>query len=199
MQPEPRGTGSRRAHRADGCSLRAAILILIPAALLGAAASRPESPTGPGTPADPALDAPTILAPCLDQDLDGYFNCTSGCSPQGHVCGDCNDADPLVHPGAAEVCNHRDENCDGVPDEGFTPVVTNRLVVDSLGQSFEGFGSLLAAMGDVTGDGKPDLAVGAHFWKNASNVQVGSIVLLSGANGANICRMVDPLGQSADN
>jgi Putative metal-binding motif len=33
-------------------------------------------------------------------------------------CNDCDDANPSVHPGAAEVCgNHVDDNCNGVVDE----------------------------------------------------------------------------------
>ncbi|MFH1468368.1 MAG: MopE-related protein [Pseudomonadota bacterium] len=31
---------------------------------------------------------------------------------------DCDDADPAVHPGAPEVCDGRDQDCDGVADEG---------------------------------------------------------------------------------
>lgn len=32
--------------------------------------------------------------------------------------GDCNDSDPRIHPGQAEVCNFKDDNCDGDVDEG---------------------------------------------------------------------------------
>lgn len=33
--------------------------------------------------------------------------------------GDCDDGDPAVHPGAAEVCNLVDDDCDGEADEGL--------------------------------------------------------------------------------
>jgi len=46
-----------------------------------------------------------------DRDGDGVSVCA----------GDCDDADPAVHPGSAEVCDGRDNNCDGVslPAEAF--------------------------------------------------------------------------------
>lgn len=34
--------------------------------------------------------------------------------------GDCNDRDPAVNPGQPEVCNFKDDNCDGDVDEGVT-------------------------------------------------------------------------------
>ncbi|MBN1770725.1 MAG: hypothetical protein JXB32_05655 [Deltaproteobacteria bacterium] len=49
-----------------------------------------------------------LVASCTDADDDGW------CVPD-----DCDDAAPLVNPGAAEVCgNGRDDDCDGDTDEG---------------------------------------------------------------------------------
>jgi hypothetical protein len=42
-----------------------------------------------------------------DEDVDGF-------TPEE---GDCDDANPAVHPGAPETCNDRDDDCDGVVDE----------------------------------------------------------------------------------
>lgn len=47
---------------------------------------------------------------CSDVDGDGYgIGCSAGT--------DCNDHDPSVHPGAVEVCNFKDDNCNGLVDE----------------------------------------------------------------------------------
>jgi YD repeat-containing protein len=54
---------------------------------------------------------------CLDQDGDGYG--VQGASACGHdpAVFDCNDADPRVRPGVADVCDGIDNNCDGRVDE----------------------------------------------------------------------------------
>jgi hypothetical protein len=46
---------------------------------------------------------------CTEFDHDGYTTCQ----------GDCDDHNAAVHPGATEVCNGIDDNCDGHVDEGF--------------------------------------------------------------------------------
>jgi putative metal-binding protein len=51
---------------------------------------------------------------CTDADKDGYY-AQAGCG----TAVDCNDNDPTVHPAATEVCNGKDDNCNGTVDEGF--------------------------------------------------------------------------------
>ena len=46
--------------------------------------------------------------PSLDADNDGFNFCA----------GDCNDIEPTVHPGAPEVADGLDNDCDGITDEG---------------------------------------------------------------------------------
>ncbi|MEW6434085.1 MAG: putative metal-binding motif-containing protein [Myxococcota bacterium] len=62
-----------------------------------------------------------------DADGDGFGSATAGaessCAPvPGKVTNnsDCNDASPGVKPGAPELCNAQDDNCDGQVDEGLT-------------------------------------------------------------------------------
>jgi len=61
-----------------------------------------------------------------DADGDTYGNAAvsqSACSqPVGYVLDntDCNDANAAVNPGATEVCNLIDDDCDGLTDEGVT-------------------------------------------------------------------------------
>jgi hypothetical protein len=57
-------------------------------------------PTPPGTPAYRAIPS--------DNGWDGYADCI----------GDCDDTDPMVNPFMPEICNGKDDNCDGVKDEG---------------------------------------------------------------------------------
>lgn len=68
----------------------------------------------------PAVVASAPSATCQDLDGDGYV-AGSGCAVQE----DCNDQNAAVHPGATEVCNGWDDNCDGVIDEGCATTCPN--------------------------------------------------------------------------
>ena len=62
---------------------------------------------------DPAVDAGNPNCPDLDGD---GSSSERGCAGPA----DCDDQDPTVHPGAFEVCNGTDDDCDGRQDEGIT-------------------------------------------------------------------------------
>ena len=70
----------------------------------------------------PAVDATTWYA---DADGDGYGDVSApqqACTqPPDHVANvtDCDDGDPQVNPGATEICDHVDNDCDGTVDEGL--------------------------------------------------------------------------------
>ena len=63
------------------------------------------------------VETPSILgwlavrsaAPCPDADGDGHFSCVD----------DCDDTQAAVHPGATEICDGLDNDCNGVADDGI--------------------------------------------------------------------------------
>lgn len=76
---------------------------------------------------DGTIDEDVTTRYFLDGDLDGFgiaSSTTQACSlPPGYSArsGDCNDADAAVYPGAAEVCDLKDNDCDETVDEGVAP------------------------------------------------------------------------------
>ncbi len=57
-------------------------------------------------PDDLAMQGPDLYG-CTDNDNDGVTTCD----------GDCDDNDPNIYPGAKQVCNGKDNNCDGLVDD----------------------------------------------------------------------------------
>ena len=62
---------------------------------------------------DPDCNGAPACQTCTDTDNDEYY-AESGCGSQV----DCNDNDSSVHPGATEICDDKDNDCDGFIDEG---------------------------------------------------------------------------------
>eukprot|EP01027_Heterolobosea_sp_BB2_P007125 GEZU01010632.1.p1 GENE.GEZU01010632.1~~GEZU01010632.1.p1 ORF type:complete len:704 (-),score=125.71 GEZU01010632.1:44-2155(-) len=77
-----------------------------------------------------------------DRDNDGYGDidkpvrtCIAGASSaagKSTIAGDCDDANAAIHPGATEVCNFVDDNCNDLVDENVTTSV-------HLDRDFDGF------------------------------------------------------------
>ena len=77
-----------------------------------------------------------------DGDGDGYSGCTGV---------DCDDSNAAVHPGASEVCNYRDDNCDHNVDEGAPGRVTCYTDADHDGAAPAGAATSYACGGCPSG------------------------------------------------
>ena len=71
---------------------------------------------------DGSIDEDIVTVFYADADGDGHGDDATGVeaclAPSGHipVGGDCDDAEPEIHPNAVEVCDNRDNDCDGLID-----------------------------------------------------------------------------------
>ncbi|MBK7755830.1 MAG: hypothetical protein IPI35_05325 [Deltaproteobacteria bacterium] len=64
--------------------------------------------------------AETDCADPNDYNCDGSTGYADGDNDGYAACAECDDADAAVNPGATEVCDDRDNNCDGLTDENVT-------------------------------------------------------------------------------
>jgi hypothetical protein len=137
-----------------------------------------------------------MAAVCPDADLDGYADCSvPGCDPTGLVCGDCDDGDGEIHPGASEVCDHRDDDCDRLVDEGFTQMTARQGLLDRHPAASDRYGTSLASIGDVNSDGVPDFVVG-NLADDLGASEGGSVTLYSGVDRRILCRATGATGDN---
>lgn len=92
----------------DGARLRSCVLDPAGCSVYGGAVDCPSSMTC-------QQGQCRTVTTCVDNDGDGYgTNCQLG--------PDCRDNDPQIHPGAQELCDGVDNNCNNLVDEGFPNV-----------------------------------------------------------------------------
>ncbi len=105
-----------------------------------------------------------------DLDGDGYGAgaIVTACSGQGFVSlnGDCNDGNAAIHPGATEVCDNADNDCNGLVDDGL-PTSTYFTDMDKDGY---GVGSGISACG---ASGNNTAVVGGDCDDTNANVNPG--------------------------
>jgi hypothetical protein len=90
------------------------------------------------------IDEGVKITFCRDSDGDGYGICGVGSTklectkPSGYVTqsGDCNDAKGDINPGATEICDTKDNDCDGLTDEGLMSVYYPDGDADGYGVNF---------------------------------------------------------------
>lgn len=111
--------------------------------------------------ADPCAGFACLSGACLPvayRDLDGDGFSPEGCAPpppidgRGGASGDCNDDDATTYPQAVEVCDLRDNDCDGRPDQGALELV-DPLVVQAASSAARVPGFVAAASARSVGTG----------------------------------------------
>ena len=137
--------------------------------------------------------------PCPDADSDGYADCEPGylCDPDNVTCGDCDDGNGARYPGAIEVCDQQDNDCNAVVDDGASRAWAAEVLLEPDPDSSDGLGHSIARIGDVDGDQVSDFVVGV-FKDDLIAGSAGSVYLYSGATRERICIATDPGGVSSD-
>lgn len=138
---------------------RSAAVLGLVIAMGAARAERPVGKSGAATPRNGIV----VAGDCADNDGDTY-GVGAGCAGA-----DCDDDNASVHPGAAEICNGIDDDCEGGVDEGFvllngrdgdpdSPTFLQYVTLPSGAACVNGFG-ICAAVGTVVCNAAGDAVV----------------------------------------
>jgi hypothetical protein len=114
----------------------------------------------------------------VDHDFDGYSQTT----------GDCDDTDASISPGAAEVWDGIDNDCDGLVDALTTDHATGYAEGDAPNQALSWSTSL--STGDIDGDGLVDVLVGTQAYGSGA---FGTVWAIAGADLAGAADSADDL------
>jgi hypothetical protein len=100
--------------------------------------------------------------------------------PEGFVThdGDCDDGRAAVHPGAIEVCNYRDDDCDGEDYLGGPRTIDDARV--GFGGAGGQFGASVAFVPDWDGDGRDEVAIAAPEDTSVQARLAGVVYIRSG-------------------
>jgi alpha-tubulin suppressor-like RCC1 family protein len=114
-----------------------------------------------------------------DKDGDGYTTHLI-CVFTGKIIGDCDDNNAAVHPGATELCNGFDDNCNGFIDEGGVCDTSSPAVVTTVTPDVVGTGATITITSLITDSSGVESAQAIVKDSNGNVVATVDLTLTSG-------------------